>query len=93
MEGEEISGSSAMVTTIPGTVLITDYSDASSGITVDAYAGNFKNGSSISYKVNAVAGNYEMTLPLAAGNTQYNAANILVSVDGTQVATFATAQK
>ena len=86
MEGEEISGSSAMVTTIPGTVLITDYSDASSGITVDAYAGNFKNGSSISYKVNAVAGNYEMTLPLAAGNTQYNAANILVSVDGTQVA-------
>lgn len=83
--GEEISGNSA-VTTIPGTVNIANYSDASSGVTVGTYAGNFTNGSSISFKVNATGGNYRMTLPLAAEVGQYNATNVLVSVDGNQVA-------
>lgn len=88
-QGEALAGEdieTVNTTNIPGTVNITSYCDASSGVTVGAYAGNFNAGSSISFKVNATGGNYKMTLPLAAGNTQYNASNVFVSVDGNQVA-------
>ena len=81
------------VSQIPGSVFISSYSDKSSAITITTennvtYAGNLNDGTYLDYQVNiAQAGDYTFHLNLAAGDTRYNAENILIKLDGTTVAT------
>lgn len=81
------------VSQIPGSVSISSYSDKSSAITITTennatYAGNLNDGTYLDYQVNiAKAGDYTFHLNLAAGDTRYNAENVLIKLDGTTVAT------
>lgn len=81
------------VSQIPGSVSVNSYSDKSSSITITTennvtYAGNLNDGTYLDYQVNiADIGDYTFHLNLAAGDTQYNAENMLIKLDGTTVAT------
>lgn len=87
--------SNEKVQNIPSAFSATEYSSASNGITTSTengtkYVGNLVNGSKLDYSVNAsVSGKYKITLKLAAGDTRYNAKNMVVKVDNNTVATIA----
>lgn len=79
-----------IVSEIPGKVDIMSYADKSYQITMheNGYAGDLNNGLYLTYNVsNTETGEYELTLPLAAGDVQWNAKSITVSLDDTEVAT------
>ena len=86
-------GTTATVTDIPGTISIDSYGDKTSGITINTegnvkYAGNLVNNSYLDYYIKAAQkGTYTINLPLAAGDAQYNAKNIIVKLNDTVVAT------
>ncbi|MDD6356819.1 MAG: glycosyl hydrolase family 18 protein [Bacteroidales bacterium] len=87
------SGKQIVATNIPCTVAISNYANASSGVSLTTnggktYAGGFNDGSSIDIYVNALtAAKYDFALQLAAGDAQWNAQSITVKLDDATVAT------
>ncbi len=90
--GEGGSGEVA-VTNVPGTVKVNDFGKKSSEITLTTangvtYAGGLNNDSYLDYYINVQeAGTYVLTLNLAAGNTQWNASGMKVSLNDQAVTT------
>ncbi len=82
-----------VVTSIPGTIPVNSYSDKTTGITISSengvtYAGDLHTGSYLDYQIQAAqAGDYTVTLQLAAGDAQYNASNMVIKVNDVTAAT------
>ncbi len=89
------TGSQATVTQIPGTVAVNSYGEKTGSITMNTegtvtYAGNLNNESYLDYYIKVPEkGSYTLNLQLAAGDTQYNAENIIVKINDTNAATVA----
>lgn len=83
----------ATVTEIPGTIKVDSYGGKTSSITFTTengvtYAGNLNNGSYLDYYIKVPkAGEYTVTLKLAAGAAQYNADNMLININDVTAAT------
>lgn len=81
------------ITQVPGTVSVSSYNSKSDAITFTTengitYAGNLNNGTFLDYQIIVPsAGDYSITLKLAAGDAQYNAKNVLVKVNDNTAAT------
>ena len=82
------------VTDVPGTVKVKDYYDKSSAITFTTttagvtYAGNLNSNSFLDFYVKVPqSGSYTIKLPLAAGDAQWNAKELVVSVNDTELET------
>lgn len=79
---------------IPGTFNATEFSSASSGITSNTtdkgirYAGNLNSNKELNYEINVKeAGTYKFIFKFAAGDTQWNAKNMIIKLDEQTVAT------
>lgn len=83
----------AVTNQIPGTVSVGAYTSKSDGITFNKtgdilYAGNLNSNSYLDYTINAAeSGSYQLNFKFAAGNTQWNAKNMLIKLDDRTVAT------
>ncbi len=78
------------VSNIPGDIDIDKYSKKSDNITINAkgYAGDTNDGSTLEFYIrNTETGKFKLTLPLAAGDTKWNAESITVKLDNNTLAT------
>ena len=89
------TGGKATVTQVPGTVKVDSFGEKTSSITMNTsdnttYAGNLTNGSYLDYYIKVPSkGNYTVDLKLAAGDSKYNADNIIVKLNDNNAATMA----
>ena len=87
------TGGKAIVTQLPGTVKVDSFGDKTKSITINnsgnvTYAGNLNNGSYLDYYIRVPEkGNYTIDLNLAAGDSKYNAKNIIVKLNDNAVST------
>ena len=85
--------SQTAVIQVPGTIAVDSYASKTSTITFTTengikYAGDLLNGSYLDYQIQVPeAGEYNVTLKLAAGDARYNADNMLIQVNGSTAAT------
>ncbi|MCR5703714.1 MAG: carbohydrate-binding protein, partial [Eubacterium sp.] len=86
-------GQTTTINDIPGTVSVGAFSSKTDSITMNRtgntlYAGNLNSNKELNYSVNvAESGNYNFTFKFAAGDTQWNAKNMIIKVDGQTAAT------
>lgn len=89
------TGGKATVTQVPGTVKVDSFGGKTSSITMNTsdnttYAGNLTNESYLDYYIKVPSkGNYTVDLKLAAGDSKYNADNIIVKLNDNNAATMA----
>ena len=89
------TGGKATVTQVPGTVKVDSFGAKTSSITMNTsdnttYAGNLTNESYLDYYIKVPSkGNYTVDLKLAAGDSKYNADNIIVKLNDNNAATMA----
>ncbi|MCR5736146.1 MAG: carbohydrate-binding protein [Eubacterium sp.] len=86
-------GQTVTVNDIPGTISVGAFSSKTDSITMNTvgntlYAGNLNSNKELNYSVNvAETANYKFTFKFAAGDTQWNAKNMIIKVDNQTAAT------
>jgi len=91
MQSGNQTTTSATVTNVPGNVLVNSFGSKTSTITMTTengvtYAGGLTNGASLDYYINVPeSGKYTFKFHFAAGDTQYNADNMVFKVNDNEI--------